>query len=114
DFGPLGTVNTLELAAPHRTRQPHRRFSITLSEDAVLPYVELVMSYSGMDDMLFVSAIRAGAAGIVIEAMGQGNVPPGVVNGIARAREMNIPGIITSRCASGPVRPYYAYEGEIG
>ena len=43
--------------------------------------------------------------------MGQGNVPPGVMNGIARACEMKIPVIITSRCFSGPVRPYYAYEG---
>ena len=48
---------------------------------------------------------------IVVEAMGQGNVPPGAVNGIARACEMNIPVVITTRCQSGPVRPYYAYEG---
>jgi L-asparaginase len=111
DFGPLGTVNTLALDAPHRSRQPRSRISIPLTEDADLPYVELMLTYSGMDDMLFISAIKAGAAGIVIEAMGQGNVPPGVVNGIARAREMKIPVIITSRCMSGPVRPYYAYEG---
>ncbi len=37
--------------------------------------------------------------------------PPGVINGISRAREMNIPVVITSRCQAGPVRPYYTYEG---
>ncbi len=111
DFGPLGTVNTLALIEPRRTREPHNRQRIALGGDAELPYVELLKTYSGMDDTLFVAALKAGAAGIVIEAMGQGNVPPGVVNGISRAREMNIPVVITTRCQSGPVRPYYAYEG---
>ncbi len=111
DFGALGTVNTLELDAPRRIREPHHRTSIAITEDVELPYVELLKTYSGMEDTLFIAALKAGAKGIVIEAMGQGNVPPGVVNGIARAREMKIPVVITSRCQAGPVRPYYAYEG---
>jgi L-asparaginase len=112
DFGALGTVNTLAMDGPHRTREPRARVTIPLDSNAVdLPYIELIKTYSGMDDMLFVASLKAGAAGIVVEAMGQGNVPPGVVNGIARAREMNVPVVITSRCMSGPVRPYYAYEG---
>jgi len=111
DFGPLGTVSTLAMDMPRRLRDTKRRVHIPLTDDAELPYVELFVTYSGMDDSLFVAALKSGAQGIVIEAMGQGNVPPGVVNGIARAREMRIPVVITSRCHSGPVRPYYAYEG---
>jgi L-asparaginase len=111
DFGPLGTVNTLKLDAPRRLREPHHRMNIAIGEDVELPYIELLKTYSGMDDTLFIAALKAGASGIVIEAMGQGNVPPGVVNGISRAREKNIPIVITSRCQAGPVRPYYAYEG---
>jgi L-asparaginase len=111
DFGPLGTVSTLAMDEPRRLRDTKRRVHIPLSDDAELPYVELFVTYSGMDDSLFVAALKSGAQGIVIEAMGQGNVPPGVVNGIARAREMKIPVVITSRCHAGPVRPYYAYEG---
>lgn len=111
DSGPLGKVNTLAMDEPRRTREPMRRVSIELPEDAELPYVELLKTYSGMDDRLFVAALKEGAAGIVVEAMGQGNVPPGVVNGISRAREMNVPVVITTRCHAGPVRPYYAYEG---
>jgi L-asparaginase len=112
DFGPLGTVNTLALDEPRRSREPRGRITIPLvNNDVELPYIELIKTYTGMDDMLFVAALKAGCAGIVVEAMGQGNVPPGVVNGISRAREMNIPVVITSRCMSGPVRPYYAYEG---
>ncbi len=111
DFGALGTVNTLKQDAPRRIREPHHRTNIALPEDAELPYVELLKTYSGMEDTLFIAALKAGAKGIVIEAMGQGNVPPGVINGISRAREMHLPVVITSRCQSGPVRPYYTYEG---
>ena len=64
-----------------------------------------------MGELLLQAAVDAKAKGIVVEAMGQSNVPPGVMNGIAIAREKNIPVVITSRCYSGPVRPYYAYEG---
>ena len=111
DFGPIGTINTLAMDDPRKFRGPRTRHHIPLPEDVELPYVELLQSYSGMDDNLFVAALKGGAKGMVIEAMGQGNVPPGVINGISRAREMNIPVIITSRCLSGPVRPYYTYEG---
>jgi L-asparaginase len=111
DFGPLGSVHVLEHTPPQRTRSPHHRLSIPTNDDVELPYVELLKAYSGMDDQLFRAAMKAGATGIVVEAMGQGNVPPGAVNGIARACEMGIPVVITSRCPAGPVRPYYSYEG---
>ncbi|MHB8392667.1 MAG: asparaginase, partial [Acidobacteriaceae bacterium] len=111
DFGPIGKVNTLARIEPIKTRDPKSRTQIALTEEAGLPYVELLKTYSGMDDRLFIASLKEGARGIVVEAMGQGNVPPGVAKGIARAREMNVPVVITSRCPSGPVRPYYAYEG---
>jgi L-asparaginase len=111
DFGPLGTVSTLASSAPMRSRAPRHRLSFVYNEDWELPYVELLKTYTGMDDGLFVAALKGGAAGFVVEAMGQGNVPPGVVNGIARAREMGLPVVVTTRCPSGPVRPYYTYEG---
>lgn len=111
DFGPVGVVNTLTSTKPQKIREPQYRASIKFDDENELPYVEFLKVYSGMDDHLFVAALKNGCSGIVVEAMGQGNVPPGAVNGIARACEMNIPVVITSRCQAGPVRPYYAYEG---
>lgn len=111
DFGPLGTVNVLESVPPKKIRDPQQRTTIAFDDDVELPYVEFLKAYAGMDDHLFVAALKHGAQGIVVEAMGQGNVPPGAVNGIARACEMNIPVVIASRCQAGAVRPYYAYEG---
>jgi L-asparaginase len=111
DFGPLGSVNILRSQPPLRTRSPHNRCTMKWNDDEELPHVELLKAYTGMDDRLFVTVLQSGASGVIVEAMGQGNVPPGAVNGIARACEMNVPVVITSRCQSGPVRPYYAYEG---
>ncbi|MEO6940658.1 MAG: asparaginase [Candidatus Kapaibacterium sp.] len=111
DFGQLGIVNVLECCDPQLSRSPKSRMSIAVDDEIELPYIELLKTYSGMDDQLFVATLKGGVQGLVIEAMGQGNVPPGVVNGIARAIEKNIPVVITTRCTAGPVRPYYAYVG---
>ena len=111
DLGPLGTVNVLGSEMPHKSRHTKNRISIPVDDEVELPYIELIKTYAGMGDLFFKAAIDSGVKGIVVEAMGQGNVPPGVMNGIARACEMKIPVVITSRCYSGPVRPYYAYEG---
>lgn len=111
DFGSLGVVNTLSMSPPEKLRSSKGGLYLDLHDEAELPYIELFKTYAGMDDTLFRYAIENAASGIVVEAMGQGNVPPGVMNGISRAREMHLPIVITSRCPSGPVRPYYAYEG---
>lgn len=111
DFGPLGTVNVLSMGAPEKLRSAKFRTPIALTYDDDLPYVELLKAYTGMDDQLFKYALSENVRGIVVEAMGQGNVPPGVINGISIAREKQVPIVIVSRCPSGPVRPYYAYEG---
>lgn len=111
DFGPLGSVNTLQMSPPEKLRSSKGRLHLELYDDVELPYVELLTTYSGMDDTLFRNSMENNVSGIVVEAMGQGNVPPGVLNGIARVREKRFPVVITSRCPSGPVRPYYAYEG---
>jgi L-asparaginase len=111
DFGPLGNVNILASEPATKLRSARKHDHIALNDESELPRVELFKTYTGMDDMLFAFALSEGAAGIVVEAMGQGNVPPGALNGIARACEKKIPVVICSRCPSGAVRPYYAYEG---
>jgi L-asparaginase len=111
DFGPLGSVNVLGSESPEKRRSAHKRIHIPLTDDGEMPRVELFKTYAGMDDLLFAYALREGVDGIIVEAMGQGNVPPGALNGIARACEKKIPVVIVSRCPSGAVRPYYAYEG---
>jgi L-asparaginase len=56
-------------------------------------------------------AVQSGAAGLVIEAFGTGNVPPDVALALEQVVHAGIPVAITSRCPAGPVRPIYAGAG---
>ncbi|RUS42210.1 asparaginase [Cohnella sp. AR92] len=56
-------------------------------------------------------AIGKGAKGIVLEAFGQGNVPPSLLPGIKRAIAEGVPVVLVSRCIGGEPQGTYAYEG---
>jgi L-asparaginase len=49
--------------------------------------------------------------GVVVEAFGSGNLPPGAVPAIRRWIEEKKPVVLASRCARGAVLPVYAFEG---
>jgi L-asparaginase len=79
--------------------------------DTVVPEVDLIKSVVGMDSKYINYCIDQGTKGIVIEAMGRGNLPPKMIDGIKKAVEKNIPVIIVSRCPMGRVLGSYGYEG---
>lgn len=106
NFGPLGRiVNGSALLY----RQPvHRDFFAVRS----LPtFVPLVKCYTSSEAILMRAALEYHPAGIVVEAMGVGNVPPPVFREILRALEHNIPVVLASRCPIGRVEHLYGYEG---
>ncbi|WP_010173063.1 asparaginase/glutaminase [Bacillus coahuilensis] len=49
--------------------------------------------------------------GVVIEGLGQGNLPPSAIQGIQSLRESQIPIVLVSRCFNGIVQDVYDYEG---
>ncbi|MDU6029601.1 MAG: asparaginase, partial [Staphylococcus epidermidis] len=49
--------------------------------------------------------------GIVIEALGQGNLPKSCLNGLQQCLKNKIPLVLVSRSFNGIVSPVYAYEG---
>ena len=70
DFGFLGIVDLDRLVfAPI----PMRRQSISLTANR-LPRVDIVTMYPGADGRLLQAAVGVGAKGIVIQALGLGNV----------------------------------------
>jgi L-asparaginase len=79
--------------------------------DTIEPNVVLIKSVAGMDDHYINYCVSEGVKGIVIEAMGRGNIPPGMIPGILNAIKNNIPVIIVSRCPMGRVLDSYGYEG---
>ena len=54
---------------------------------------------------------RDGHDGVVIEAFGSGNIPPGAVPAVHRWIEDRKPVVLASRCWWGEVAPLYAFDG---
>ena len=107
EFGPIGIVeqdNVLYYRDTHHMT-PH------VAPDTIESHVEIVKAYSGSSSLMLNLLIDHGVKGIVIEALGRGNVPPQMVEGIERAIKLNIPVLITSRCPKGRVLDSYGYEG---
>ena len=79
--------------------------------DAELPRVDVVACHQGADDALLRAAVTAGAAGVVLEAFGAGNVPPPVAAAAAELVAGGVPVLVCSRVPAGPVAPLYAGGG---
>jgi L-asparaginase len=77
----------------------------------LVPEVDLHIMATGVDDALLQASLARGARGLVIEATGAGNVPPGVLPGIRAAIGAGVPVVIVSRCVEGRVAAAYGYEG---
>ena len=72
--------------------------------------VALVPMVTG-DDGSMLDLARPRYDGVVIEAFGSGNVPPGAVPAIRRWIEEGKPVVLASRTPLGQVTPLYAFEG---
>ena len=72
--------------------------------------VDIVASFAGADARLL-DASRTTALGVVIAAMGRGNVPPAMVPGVERWTHDGKPVVIASRALRGRVGKTYGYPG---
>jgi L-asparaginase len=106
DFGPLGLVDKDQVIVMRRPAARER-----IITDKIESRVEIIKMYAGADGKLIDFAVREGARGLVIEALGRGNVTPAALGAIERAIAQGVPVVITSRCPRGRVLDTYAYEG---
>ena len=104
--GPLGLIDCNELVLFKSTEE-----RTIIDTDKVETKVALIKSGIGMNDDFIKFAADSGYKGIIIEAMGRGNVPPKMYEGVEYAREKDIPVVIVSRCHSGRVFDSYGYLG---
>jgi L-asparaginase len=63
------------------------------------------------DDGTLLDLARPEHDGVVVEAFGSGNMPPGAVPAVRRWLDDGKPVVLASRCALGEVTPLYAFEG---
>jgi L-asparaginase len=106
DYGPLGIVDKDRVII---TRRPVGRTYIPAPSG--LPDVALVKMAAGMDGRMVRAAVATGAEGLVIEALGRGNVPPETLPAIREALASGLPVVVTSRCLRGRVLDTYGYPG---
>jgi L-asparaginase len=86
DFGSLGFVQNGRVIF---NRLP--RHLETIETEKINTNVDLLTVYAGMDAKFFKFSADSGAEGIVVEALGVGNVPPPAFEGIKYAVEKGIP-----------------------
>jgi L-asparaginase len=106
--GPLGRVEGDALVLERRrasrpTLQPR-------PEVAAEPVVLLTAVVSTDGDLLR-AALAQGARGVVVEATGSGNTDPDLLAAGADAVAAGVPVVLATRCASGPVGPFYGFPG---
>lgn len=106
NWGPLGIVDKTQVLF---YRESRRKPSLLPAAPSVP--VDLVKVVAGMDSRLVEASLESGAKGIVLEALGRGNVPPAMLPGIRRWREAGKPVVVTSRSLRGRVLDTYAYPG---
>ncbi|MDT3889844.1 asparaginase [Staphylococcus aureus] len=106
NHGPLGVLTKDRVQFHH---MPYRQQALENVNDKL--NVPLVKAYMGMPGDIFSFYSREGIDGMVVEALGQGNIPPSALEGIQQLVSLNIPIVLVSRSFNGIVSPTYAYDG---
>jgi L-asparaginase len=105
--GPVGTVVPGSVRVSMR---PPRRFLVGPPD--ALPPVPVVQTYTGLEEGLIETVLDAtGAAGLVLEGTGLGNVPGSAERGISAALARGLPVVVASRVPTGGTGAVYGGPG---
>ncbi|MEN1969134.1 asparaginase [Lentibacillus sp. N15] len=105
-YGPIGIITKDSIIFHHTIIARH-----TCSINKVTKNIFLLKAYAGMDGQLIEAVQKVKPDGVVIEALGQGNLPKATIGPIQAMIDEGIPVILVSRCYQGIVQPTYGYEG---
>lgn len=106
DFGALGFIQNGRVII---NRLPKKLE--TLQTKKIISNVDMLTAYAGMNEKFFKFSVESGAEGIVVEALGVGNVPPSAFKGIEYAAAKGIPVVLVSRSPAGKIEDIYSYPG---
>ncbi|MGJ7457700.1 asparaginase [Halomonas sp. MA07-2] len=110
ETGPLGYIDG---ARVNISVHPARSAQLDLTVDATLPRVDILPAYLDASPALLEAAAENGAAGLVIDGLGRGHVPPGWLDVIRHITARGIPVVIVSSCPTGPVHASYEFTGSL-
>lgn len=106
NFGPIGIVDE---NGPKYSRDKKVREFMAINK--LEKKVALIKAVSGIEGDIIDFYIDKKYDGIVIEALGRGNLPPSILPGVKKLIANKIPLVLVSRCAKGRVSYTYGYEG---
>ena len=105
-LGPLGVVDD---GAVIFRRETSSTRTVVMAEQLAEP-IDVVYACTGADSRLL-DASRQEGRGVVIAALGRGNVPPEMVPGLERWVQSGKPVVVASRAQRGRVSHTYGYPG---
>ncbi|EOI48044.1 asparaginase [Enterococcus faecalis] len=98
-FGPIGTIAKEVL--------PQEVCDVS----SVKGNVHVVKAYAGMGERMFELLNTPETDGLVIEALGAGNLPPETLPALQKMLDNGIPVVLVSRCSNGIAEDIYDYAG---
>ncbi|OAQ56800.1 asparaginase [Enterococcus thailandicus] len=105
-LGPIGLVTKNRILFMQELL-PTRHLDIA-TVDGVIP---IVKAYAGMHGELIEALAHTKVDGLVIEALGAGNLPPQTLAALKKLLIQKIPIVLVSRCFNGIAEPVYDYSG---
>ena len=105
-LGPLGIVD--DGVVIFRRNLPDN--VTTIEPPSLGEPVDIIYAWAGADSRLLLASAKT-AKGVVIAALGRGNVPTEMLDGVDAFLEQGKPVVISSRSSRGRVGPTYGYPG---
>jgi L-asparaginase len=102
--GPVGLVHTGQIAWFEKMDKPHTtRSEFDVANRTTLPRVDIIYAHANMSPDLIDAAVRAGAKGIVVAGVGDGNMTEPAIAALSRAAKAGVVVVRSTRLAGGLV-----------
>ena len=108
--GDLGELGVADYDRVLFYRAPLHRQHVPVTMDA-LPKVDIIYIYGGADGELIKAAVERGAKGIVLAALGWGNISSKAYEVVKTVIAGGTPVVVSTRVWNGRVLPHYGYPG---
>ncbi|RQO36374.1 L-asparaginase [Herminiimonas sp. KBW02] len=107
DYGFLGEVYPDRVTFSYTQL---RRMHIPIRTEQ-MPEVEIIAMYGGADGAALRNAVDRGVRGIVVQALGMGNMNVAMLEAVKYAISKNVAVVVSTRVHNGRVLPSYGFQG---